>query len=170
MQRVAPVTSLQTNQDCRWKKPVTSCFKINVDAAVLINDHFFSIGMLIRDSTGSFIRGNVLKSSGSISAFEAEVKGVWEAISWIDSSGLSSIQIEADSLMAVNVITSVDRNFLEVGNIIEDCKEWLLGRDDVCVTYGRRQSNKAAHLIAHSPCLVGCSSILILLQSFCWRR
>lgn len=107
----------------------------------------------------AFVQGKLMKFTGSISAFEAETRGVWEALSWIDTLGLNNIHVETDSLKTVTAVACSEMNYLEVGNLIEACRNWLKDRDDVSVVHGRRQTNKAAHLLAHSPCSIGCSNV-----------
>lgn len=68
--------AVKSNQVHKWKKPEAGSFKLNVDAAVPLDEQNFSIGMLIRDSTGAFVQGKLMKFTGSISAFEAETRGV----------------------------------------------------------------------------------------------
>lgn len=106
----------------KWIKPATGSYKLNVDADVPLNDSCFSVGMVIRDCTGAFIQGKVLKFPCNISVFEAETRGVWEALGWIDTLGLCCIQVETDSLSTVTAIEKVEVNYLELGNFIEECK------------------------------------------------
>lgn len=144
--------SAKPNQVHKWKKPAPGAFKINVDVAIPNNDHHFFIGMLIRDSSGAFIQGKMMKFAGHVSALEAEARGVWETLVWIDNLGLNNIQIETDSLLTVAAVESLEANYLEVGNVIDDCKSWLHERSDICLVHVRRQVNKTAHLLAYSPC------------------
>lgn len=44
----ARVTDKQAH---KWKCPVSGTFKINVDAAIPKNGQWFSVGMIMRDST-----------------------------------------------------------------------------------------------------------------------
>ncbi|KAL8094027.1 hypothetical protein AgCh_035785 [Apium graveolens] len=159
VQDVGVRISSKSNQMYKWKRPEVGNLKLNVDAAVPTDGQGFSIGMLIRDNTGAFIQGKVMKIAGNISVMEAESVGVWEALSWIDRLGMQNIQVETDSMKTVADIQSAETNFLEVGNITEACKWWLREMDDVCVVFSRRQTNKAAHLLAHSSCLTGCSNV-----------
>lgn len=43
----------------------------------------FSIGMVVRDDRGKFLRGKCMKIEGRVSVFEAESVVVCEALSWI---------------------------------------------------------------------------------------
>ncbi|KAL8095223.1 hypothetical protein AgCh_036614 [Apium graveolens] len=134
-------TSAKSNQIQNWKGPAPGAFKINVVTAVPVNDNYFS--------------------TGHVSTFEAEVRGVYKTLSWIDNLDLSNIQIETDSMLTVVAVESLEVNYLEVGNLIEACKIWLQERNDVCLVHVRRQVNKAAHLLAHSSCLQSCSSLFL---------
>lgn len=52
----------QTRQQCehRWKPPLPRQLKINVDASVFPGSNSFSIGWILRDSTGPFVRGKTM--------------------------------------------------------------------------------------------------------------
>lgn len=40
-----------------------------------------------------------MKFASKVSAFEAETRDVWKALSWVDTLGLNNIQVETDSMM-----------------------------------------------------------------------
>lgn len=80
--KTGPKTSGQTSrpQMQRWTHPRTGHIKINVDASVMPRSNSFSVGMICRDSSGSFIKGKAMHFVGSVSSFEAEAVGVYEAL------------------------------------------------------------------------------------------
>lgn len=92
--------------------------KLNVDASVFLGVEMFSVGMVLRDYSGTFVA-----SKNPISMFEAEAVGVREALLWIKELHLQSIRvlIETDSLLTVQAIKSKERNYLEVGEVNEEC-------------------------------------------------
>lgn len=66
-----------------WTTPALGEFKLNVDASIKKEKSFFSIGMVICDCRGMFVRGRIMKCAGTISVPEAVTLGVREALSWL---------------------------------------------------------------------------------------
>ncbi|XP_074322978.1 uncharacterized protein LOC141659936 [Apium graveolens] len=58
------------------------------------------------------------------SVFEVELIGVRETLSWIKEGqyGSAKVLIESDSLLSIDAIQKDKINFLEVGEVIEECK------------------------------------------------
>lgn len=63
-----------------WKPPSTGTLKINVDAAVKQGRSNYGVGMVLRDQTGKFCRARVICHAGEVGVYEAETKGVLEAL------------------------------------------------------------------------------------------
>lgn len=45
----------------------------------------------MRDSTGSFLQGRMMKVAGVISPFEAEARGVLEVLHWVEALDLHNV-------------------------------------------------------------------------------
>lgn len=65
----------------KWQDHVPGCYKLNVDASVFADSDSFTIGMVVRNHTGTFMHGKVARISGVISSFEAEVVAIDESLS-----------------------------------------------------------------------------------------
>lgn len=59
----------------RWKPPEMGQLKLNVDASLFVGENSFSVGMLIRNEVGGFVRGKRMKIHGEMSVLEAEAQG-----------------------------------------------------------------------------------------------
>lgn len=59
---------------------------------------------------------------------EAEARGIQEAINWLEDLCLVGINIECDSELAVKAVNGKVEYYLEVGHIIEFCKQKLRQR------------------------------------------
>lgn len=70
-----------------------------MDASVFNGEDSFSIGMIIRDHAGVFIRGKTMRFAGKVAVAEAEAVGVLEALSWIKEFPSQPVVIETDSLL-----------------------------------------------------------------------
>lgn len=95
-----------------------------------------------------------LRVQGDVSVFEAEAYGVKETLSWISSTFPQPVVIETDSLLTVQALEDRQKNQLEVGNLLHYCQEMLHKRRDVSVHFIRKLANKAAHCLAHIPCML----------------
>ena len=65
----------------RWVAPDIGTLKINVDASVFEGADSFSVGMVIRNHQGLFIKGKTMRLPGKVTVLEAELVGVLEALS-----------------------------------------------------------------------------------------
>lgn len=119
----------------------------------------FSLGILIRDYRGTFIRAKTMKIAGSCSVLEAEARGVLEALVWLQELDLHNVDIECDCLLAVNALCHDVEYVTEMGHVLDECKLVLSNRLDLAISFVKRQANKPAHLLAKEPCVVDCFNI-----------
>ncbi|XP_074346503.1 uncharacterized protein LOC141685290 [Apium graveolens] len=106
--------------------------KLNMGRMLWIEgESSFSIGMVLRDDHGYFIKGKNMRFSGEVTVMEAEARGVQEAITWIENLRLQGISIESDAQLMVKAVNSHLEYYLEVGYIIEYCKMKLMNRPDL---------------------------------------
>lgn len=136
-----------------WKAPEEGTIKLNVNASVFNNADFFLIGMVIRDSRGSFLHGKTLKFPGSVSVLEAELVGILAALQWCAEFGDQVCYIESDSLLGVQAIKGRNQNNFEEGFLIEQCRMLIDSSSNRLVLgFAKKQANKVAHLLARLPC------------------
>lgn len=136
----------------RWVASDIGSLKINVDASVLDNADSFSVGMVIRNHQGTFIRGRTMKFNGRVQVLEAELVGILEAIRWSAEFQRHTITIESDSLCSVQAIKGRDQNQLEAGLLVDQCRDMLKSREWVSLSFVKKQANRVAHLLARLPC------------------
>lgn len=110
------------SQPIRWNPPYFSTFKINVDASVFNGENHFSIGMVLRDHLGQFVRRRVGEFVGRVSVLEAEPVGILEALRWSSDISGHMVAAESDSQLSVKVISSTLQNQLELENLVEQCR------------------------------------------------
>lgn len=77
--------------------PKEGKLKLNVDASVVAGLSCFSVGMVLRDHHGVFIRARNVKIAGEVSAFEAEAWGVRETLNWSIELSVKDVEVESDS-------------------------------------------------------------------------
>lgn len=144
----------------KWLPPEEGMLKVNVDASMFQGSPSFTVGMVLRDSRGSFIAGRNLAFPSPDSVFEAEAIGMNEALSWIMEQQLQDRKIimETDSLLTVQSIRSGSLNCLEVGEVLDLCRLRLQLLEGVSVHFVRNYANRVAYEIARFPYLVNCQN------------
>ncbi|XP_057792604.1 uncharacterized protein LOC131009319 [Salvia miltiorrhiza] len=131
-----------------WHSIPEGSFICNVDAAFFEEDQSMGIGVAIRNHEGHFVIGKTIKLNGRRSVVEGELLGIKEALSWIKELGLVTGWVENDSLQACNLITSGDRNLLEIGAIAAACRLELRVLSNFSMRHVRREQNAIAHCLA----------------------
>lgn len=129
------VVQTGTNQrfDAKWKAPAEGRLKLNVDASLFPGMASFTLGLLIRDHRGMFIQAKNMRIEGSNSVMAAEVRGILEALVWLQELDMKNVDIECDCLLAVNALRYEVEYITEMGHILEECKEVLRSRIDLSV-------------------------------------
>ena len=97
-----------------------------------------------------------LRKQGEISVFEAEAVGVLEALIWVYELNIQNVIIETDSMLTVQAINKHSENLLEVGNVLRECCSLLSTRQDISISFVRKQANNVAHMLARVPYEVNC--------------
>ena len=148
--------NLSSRLPLRWVAPTQGRLKVNVEASVIEGGSSFSLGMIARDHNRDCCRARTMCCEGVVSVFEAEAKGVLEAMKWAAEAAISNVTFETDSMLTFQAITKGTMNYLEVGNMLEDCSKLLKDRPDFSLEFVKKQANKVAHSLAKVPCEIGC--------------
>ncbi|KAM6553938.1 hypothetical protein CsatB_014700 [Cannabis sativa] len=141
-----------------WTKPAENYIKINIDDALFHHENSYGFGIVARDDFGKLIEAKTCYKAGTYSAEVVEALGIKEALSWIKSKNWQKVEIETDSLLAVQAIRS-DHNMSSIfGLITKDCFELLLSLIDVKLRFVKRPANRVAHAVArHARFTSSCS-------------
>lgn len=89
-----------------WTVPDINKVKVNIDAALFKDIHCFSVASIARDHSGDLIEAFSKCRLGSVKPAVAEVIRIREALSWIKRKGWSNVEVETDSLLAVQAVRS----------------------------------------------------------------
>lgn len=158
------------HQERKWVKPEPGYRKLNVDTAVKEGQNSFSVGLVLRDDRGQYIAGKMRHFAWSVKVAEAETVAILEGLLWIDDLPSGPITIESDSLLSVNAISKGCLNLLEIGHLVQHCRNIISSREGVSVVFARKQANKATHILARYPCelnsfVINLSPLLCLLET-----
>lgn len=148
-------------QEVKWCAPTKGRLKVNVDASVIPGAESFPVDMIIRDHFGKFIQAKNLRRSGSVSSFEVEVWGVYEALEWLEDLQINNADVETDSQLTVNTLRKDMKYNLEVGDVLEDCRSILRSNPNVLIFFVKRLANMVAHSLVRVPCRVNCHNIFM---------
>lgn len=140
----------------KWKKPDLGVLKLNVDAAVKLGDQSFSVGLVLRDHTGTLVHGKTSNKPMVTSVFEAEAVAVLEGLKWLLDLNQDNVVIESDSPLTVKALHSPLDNLWEVGFILDACRSIIDSRPGFSVSFVKRQANRVAHVVAKIPCSLNC--------------
>ncbi|XP_074337480.1 uncharacterized protein LOC141674673 [Apium graveolens] len=91
----------------RWQPPEAGSFKLNVDAAIVVGQNSFFVGMVLRNHLGQYESGKVMKKVKKVGAFsvlEAELTGIVEALLWARDIVLGKVVVESDSLLSIQAV------------------------------------------------------------------
>nr|GMD10769.1 uncharacterized protein LOC109155154 [Ipomoea batatas] len=137
----------------KWQRPPSGFLKLNVDAANDQHAHATGLGMILRDSTGSFVGALQVKINGSYQPKVAEAMGFQEALKWIKSINADFVQIESDALLVVERIkNSFSCSSFDL--ILDDIRVLANVLSCVSFVFAKRSANKAAHLLARDALLL----------------
>ena len=75
--------------------------KLNVDAALFLENGLYSVACIARNDSGEFMEAITSCKMGQITPELAEVFGIREALSWIKRKGWRNVSLETDCLLVV---------------------------------------------------------------------
>jgi hypothetical protein len=85
-----------------WLAPETGRVRCNVDALISKDRNCYSMGMCLRDDSGSFIRAKTMWWQDSPLPHEVDACGLNQIIIWLRNFGFSSTFIELDNKLVVD--------------------------------------------------------------------
>ncbi|CAH9122685.1 unnamed protein product, partial [Cuscuta epithymum] len=128
-----------------WQRPGAGRRKVNVDAST--GGERCGFGWVVRDSYGIFLAGGCTSGSGKFTPLEAELMGVREALSWLKAQQWDFIDVESDSLLAIQEIQR-GSSLSYSGILAEDIRDLMTNFVSIIFSHVRRSANRAAHALA----------------------
>ena len=110
------------------------------------------MGMVLRDHQGHFMAGKMMSFEGEVTVFEAEATGIMEAVLWAREWTADLITIESDSQLSVNAVNQNQSCLLELGDLLQYCRELLRSSGRLVLCHVKKHANKVAHQLAKVPC------------------
>jgi len=118
---------------------------------------------------GQFLLGKLDYSPSSATILEAETLGLLEALKVTISNGMHFVLVETDSKILSDMLATNNSHVNVFGDLVSQCRNLLLNRDDFVVLYVLRQANKVTYSIdksslshPHSPYFSRCTNSFVL--------
>lgn len=93
-----------------------------------------------------------MRFAGRVAVLEAELVGILEALLWSEELAVRNVKVESDSMLGVKAINKPGTNYLELGDLVRQCRSILDHKNGVSVGYIRKRANEVAHKMARIPC------------------
>jgi ribonuclease HI len=141
-----PVT-VSSSHNTSWSPPPRGTLKINVDAHLSSDGHWFS-GLLLRRSDGSTVGAATRSHFELENANFGEALGLNDALDMVERMQEYSVIFELDSQVVVKAISSPDLIRKPWGFIARRCKSFLLSHPNSSICWVSRAKNQVAHHLA----------------------
>lgn len=132
-----------------WCKPPEGWVKVNIDAACYPECDYITVGCVMRDECGMFLRARSNVISGVRTPLEAEALSMREALSWIKGWRTIKCVFESDSKLVIDAFQAPKGRSL-FDTIIEDCIEFIKHYDEVLLAFVPRSVNSVVHEIVRA--------------------
>ncbi|BFG29918.1 hypothetical protein CerSpe_161930 [Prunus speciosa] len=104
--------------------------------------------LIVRDSFGNLVGAIAMRAPSRISVLAVELFALKTGISFALDASWFPLVVESDSLMAVNMVNSVEDCLAPEGGLVEGVRRLLASHVPVTVSHVSHHANKAAHRIA----------------------
>ncbi|KAF5463191.1 hypothetical protein F2P56_019127 [Juglans regia] len=132
----------------KWRAPIPSWLKVNLDACFDKIQQNMSIGIVIRDSSGDVQVMLAAPRSFVPSAYIAECYALLRAVSLCQELGFELVEYESDAKNVVDAINSNSSDMSWPGQIIEDIRLIMASHQTWKLSFIRREGNQAAYVMA----------------------
>uniref|UniRef100_A0A2N9H9G6 RNase H type-1 domain-containing protein n=1 Tax=Fagus sylvatica TaxID=28930 RepID=A0A2N9H9G6_FAGSY len=135
----------------KWASPSLGWFKLNTDGSSLGNLGLAGGGGVIRDHVGDWV-GGFSRAIGVTTSVQAELRALKDGLNLAIDLGILHLEIEMDSLVAVELVKSITTPNAFLSTIVFDCRS-LMERFEICsLKHIFREVNGCADLLAKAGC------------------
>ncbi|MCI25241.1 cytochrome P450, partial [Trifolium medium] len=130
-----------------WRPPPRGSLKINVDAHLSSDDHWFS-GLILRREDGSAVGAATRSHEGTDDAILGESLGLNDVLDWLERDNISEVVIEMDNQIVVNAVKRKASIRKDWGAVVNRCVSFLIANPNSTIAWINRKSNRVAHELA----------------------
>uniref|UniRef100_A0A2N9H5A8 CCHC-type domain-containing protein n=1 Tax=Fagus sylvatica TaxID=28930 RepID=A0A2N9H5A8_FAGSY len=135
----------------KWTLPPLGWFKLNTDGSSLGNPGLAGGGGVIRNHLGEWV-GGFSRSIGFTTSVQAELRALKDGLLLAIDLEILNLEIEMDSLVAVDLINSSNTSNAFLSTIVTDCRYLLERFDHWSLKHVFREANGCVGLLAKSGC------------------
>jgi ribonuclease HI len=136
----------------KWVPPPLGWFKLNTDGSSLGNPGMAGGGGVIRNHVGDW-EGGFSRAIGVTTSVQAELRALKDGLELAIELGILNLEIEMDSLVAVELVNSITTSNVFLSAIVTDCRS-LMERFELCsLKHIFREANGCADVLAKAGCV-----------------
>jgi ribonuclease HI len=135
----------------KWVAPPVGWFKLNKDGSSLGNPGLAGGGGVIRNHVGDWV-GGFSRAIGITTSVQAELRALKDGLNLAIDLGILNLEIEMDSLVAVECINSITTPNAFLSTIVSDCRSLMEGFEMCSFKHIFREANGCADLLAKTGC------------------
>jgi ribonuclease HI len=133
----------------KWFAPPLDGFKLNTDGSSLGNPSLAGGGGVIRNHVGDWV-GGFSRAIGVTTSVQAELRALKDGLNLAIDLGILNLEIEMDSLVAVELVNSIATLNAFLSTIVTDCRSLMEGFESCSLKHIFREANGCADLLAKS--------------------
>ena len=131
----------------QWLKPPEGWHKLNTDGSVVSTNGLSRCGGLLRDCSRQWVVG-FAKSISVSSSIAAELWALREGLGLCLENGISVVEIELDSSVAISLVSSNVVSNGDLSGLVYDCREMLLRLPRFKLSHCFREANFCVDVLA----------------------
>ena len=135
----------------KWHAPPLGWAKLNTDGSSFGNPGLAGGGGVIRDSSGSWL-GGFSRHLGHNTSVQAELRALKDGLILAIDLVIPYLIVEMDSLVAVNLVSSLSTINVFLSSLVNDCRLLLEKFHQVSIKHIYREANKCADILAKDGC------------------
>ena len=135
----------------KWTPPSLGWAKLNTDGSSRGNPGIAGGGGVIRDSFGVWV-GGFSRAIGHTTSVQAELRALKDGLNIAIDLEISYLDIEMDSLVAVNLVNSTAITNVFLSSIVGDCRCLLEKFERFTLKHIYREANGVADILAKAGC------------------
>jgi ribonuclease HI len=135
----------------KWFSPPLGWFKLNTDGASLGNPGLAGGGGVIRNHLGDWV-GGFSRAIGVTTNVQAELRALKDGLNLAIDLGILNLEIEMDSLVAVQCVNSLSTPNAFLSTIVIDCRSLMERIENCSLKHIFREANGCADLLAKAGC------------------
>ena len=135
----------------KWVAPPLGWFKLNTDGSSLGNPGLARGAGIIRNHLGDWV-GGFSRAIGYTTSVQVELRALKDGLILAIDLGILNLEIEMDSLVAVELLNSFTTPNAFLSSIVADCRYLMERFEHASLKHIFREANDCADLLTKTGC------------------